>query len=209
MPYIGRILGLTGPSGVGKGFVKDHIKEICPGITELTVATTRGKRPADGIDRDAGIPVGVFLERVNGGTIVFAHQPFGPTNHWYGFYQEQIEKLLDEGKLTMTEIHVDNVEPFKERYGHHVSVIGLVSEINYLRRNIEHRSTEEEEEQRLRLTAALREMELIRRLKEKGLVDSVLEVDERNRDVIADLVTEKLAELGIGELIGFRKSPEK
>ncbi|NCO05268.1 MAG: hypothetical protein GW939_03955 [Candidatus Magasanikbacteria bacterium] len=200
----GKIFALTGPSGVGKGFIKQHIKLHHPHLEQLTVATTRGKRPDDGKDRETGIPIGVFLERRNGGTIVFAHQPFGPEGDWYGFYAEQIQRLLADGKQVLTEIHVDNVGPFKTEFGEKVKILGLIADEMYLESNLICRGSETEEDRQHRLDLALKETEVIAQLVSQGLVDSVIEVNDDNREIIAQLALEKMNELGLEEVNSFR-----
>ena len=52
----GEMIGIIGPSGVGKGFVKKAILTAFPGrLIEPIVVTTRPKRSDDGPDRLAGI----------------------------------------------------------------------------------------------------------------------------------------------------------
>lgn len=200
----GKIFALTGPSGVGKGFIKQHIRTKHPQLEELTVATTRGKRSDDGKDRETGIPIGVFLERKNGGTIVFAHQPFDSDGDWYGFYTEQIQRLLTEGKQILTEIHIDNVKPFKTEFGENVKILGLIADRSYLESNLAGRNTEEAREQQKRLEATLREMEIITQLATEGLIDSVIEINDENRETVAQLVLERMNELGLGGVNNFR-----
>jgi len=200
----GKIFALTGPSGVGKGFIKQHIRTRYPHLEELTVATTRGKRPEDGRDRDAGIPIGVFLERKNSGTIVFAHQPFGSEGDWYGFYAEQIKQLLTEGKQVLTEIHTDNVGSFKTQFGENVRILGLVANRSYLEANLVGRNTETAEEQQQRLEKAVKEVELITQLADLGSIDPAIEINAENRETVAQLVLEKMVELGLGEVNNFR-----
>lgn len=177
----GLIIGLCGPSGIGKGYLKDHIRAIVPDVSELTVATTRTRRASDGVDRDTDIPVGLFLQRRNAGEIIFAHQPFGVEGDWYGFYDEQVRELLSQGRRILTEIHVDNVQPFKEKHGQRVIIVGLVAERDYLEENLRSRATESLQEQQRRLDAALREAAQIQTLYKEGFVDVLMEVNHQTR----------------------------
>lgn len=184
----GLIIGLCGPSGVGKGYLKDHIRGIVPDISELTVATTRARRTGDGMDRHTDIPVGLFLERRNAGEVIFAHQPFGPEGDWYGFYDAQIRDMLSQGRRILTEIHVDNVQPFKERYGQRIFILGLTAEREYLEANLGERATESREQQEARLNAALHETEQIQALHESGFIDALVEVNSQTRRELVAMV---------------------
>ncbi len=183
----GRIIGLTGPSGVGKGHIKEYVRNLMPDAYELTVATTRGRRASDGADRDTDIPVGIFLQRADAGEIIFAHQPFGDIGDWYGFYDEQIKHALTEGRLILTEIHVENVPLFKKNFGERVFVLGLIAPPSYLEANLTGRDAEIPEDTRRRLEVALQEVNSIQRLHAEGLVDVLLHVDEPVRGEVAGM----------------------
>lgn len=185
------IIGLVGPSGVGKGYCKDALKTSYPDLfSEPVVATTRPQRPTDGIDRKAGIPLEEFMDMRAGGVVVLAHQPFGSSSHWYGFTTESLE---NNEKMVLTKVHVDNIEPFKQRYGDTVKLIALVADQDYLRRNLVDRNTESREEAQLRLEQAPRETELINGFSEQGLLDVVITVSDENRDELGKIVVGEVA----------------
>jgi len=123
----GYIIALSGPSGIGKGFVKDAIRRRYPGMPELTVVTTRARRPSDGIDRETDVPADVFLKQRNEGEIILAHQPFGEQHDWYGFRKSQIDNGLMRGECILTEIHPDNIGPFHEIYPSSLFVFGFIA----------------------------------------------------------------------------------
>lgn len=71
------ILGLVGPSGVGKGFAKQALVEKYGSIFhEPTVATTRLKRSSDGADRRAGLSKVEFGLMVATGKVAFCSSAF-------------------------------------------------------------------------------------------------------------------------------------
>lgn len=188
------IFGLVGPSGVGKGYCKDAIK-IAFGdrFKEPVVITTRPKRLTDGKDRQAGIPLNEFFNMRDSGVLLFAHQPFGLDTDWYGFSKESLET---GDKTLLTEVHIDSVKPFRQRYGDRVFLIALTAERGYLERNIRERNTEAEDVIQTRLNVAWSEVEKIKQLKADGLIDRVIEVSDKNRrrldTIITDLVSEVL-----------------
>ncbi len=184
-------IGLVGPSGVGKGYCKDAIKANYPDLfIEPVVVTTRPQRATDGSDRKAGIPLEEFMNMTQSGVVVLVHQPFGVNSHWYGFMSESLE---NEEKVVLTEVHVDNIKPFKQRYGSAVKLIALIAGPDYLKRNLLDRSTESAEEVQLRMEQALRETEIINNFVEQGLLDLVITVSDDNRDELGKIVVSEVA----------------
>lgn len=188
-----KIVGLVGPSAVGKGFSKDAIKTNFPDVfDEPVVVTTRPKRLTDGVDRRAGIPVDEFLSMRDSGVVIFAHQPFGEGTDWYGFNRESLDFNT---KSLLTEVHTDNVIPFKERFGDKIQLIALVADNDYLEKNIRARVTEEECEIQLRLKMAISEVEKIRELQSRDFIDYVIEVGGKNRARLGQIVTNLTSEI--------------
>lgn len=188
----GKIIGLVGPSGVGKGYAKEAVRAAFSDLAELTVVTTREKRPSNGLDREASVSKEEFLRRVDKGEIIFPHRPFRTTGDWYGFIGPQVDSLLDSGKKILTEVHVDNVRPFKERYPNQVFLIALVSDEGYLAANIKRRGTETVRQLRERLDVAKREVKMIKRLFKEGFLDSLIEVNWQNREHLTEIAVEKV-----------------
>lgn len=187
----GKIIGFVGPSGAGKQFSKQAILAQLTNLKELTVFTTRPQRMTDGIDRKAGLSVEYFLAEARNGNIIAAHQPFGSRGDWYGFSGQQIDELLSSGNEVLTEVHVDNVQLFKERYSRDIYLIGLMASGEYLDYNIKLRGSESGNDRMLRLAAAEKECRTIRELYLKGLVDEILEVGWHNRKQLAEIVVDK------------------
>ncbi len=188
----GVLIGLTGPSGVGKGFVKEHLKSVFPDFTELSVVTTRARRVSDGIDRETDVPLGLFFARKESGEIIFAHQPFGPSGDWYGFLQQQINEHFDAGRIILTEVHVDNVEPFHIRFPDQTALFGLVADETYLRRNLDQRNSESLEGKEIRLRESLSEMKKIRGFHEAGILTDLIRVSVENRCYIPAVMEQKV-----------------
>lgn len=180
-----RIFGLVGPSGVGKGFIKEYIRKSLPEtFSEPIVATTRMERPSDGLDRVTGLSNGQFLDMVGQGEILFAHQPFGESSHWYGF----VASSFSGEKPMMTEVHVDNVRIFREKFLDGLLLIALIADLGYLASNMEQRG-DTSREIKERLTAAANAVVTIRLLHQERLIDYVIAVNFDNRDTLAGLVT--------------------
>lgn len=179
------IIGLTGPSGVGKGFIKNHLRIYYPELTELTVVTTRSRRQSDSRDRETDVPVTMFLQRENSGEITFAHQPFGTNGDWYGFIADELSRATDPHMLVLTEIHVDNAPTFKQRYGENIVIVGLTADQGYLEQNLSLRDTETPENRSSRLNRANQEVIKIQQLYESGAIDTLIDVHAGVRGELA------------------------
>ncbi|MDP2684837.1 MAG: hypothetical protein Q8P20_07425 [bacterium] len=188
----GKIIALVGPSGVGKNFAKQAIKDKFPQLVELTVYTTRNKRSSDGLDRKADIPVSDFLKMEQEGKIIAAHQPFGSKGDWYGFIRKQIDEMLDNNDLILTEIHPDNILLFKKLYGDKVFTVALTAEKDYLEHNLRSRGSEKDIDLEVRLDRAFDVIKTIQEMWKEKLIDRVIEVGWDNRD--------KLSEIAINEV---------
>jgi len=191
---LGKIIALVGPSGVGKNFAKQAIKDQFPGLSELTVFTTRSRRSSDGSDRGTDISVDDFLKMQKEGKIIAVHQPFGPDSDWYGFFKEQISKLLENQKQILTEIDPDNIALFKKLYGSRVFTIALIAARKYLEHNLKSRGSEKDIDRDIRLNKAVDEIKMTEKLKKTELIEKIIEVNWDNRNKLAELVVNEVAQ---------------
>jgi guanylate kinase len=104
----GKLVVISGPSGVGKSTVVRHVLEECgPGIKLSVSATTRPPRPGerDGVDyyflSDAE-----FQRRREAGEFLECIEVFG-RGHWYGTLWAEVRSSLSQGKWVILEIDVD------------------------------------------------------------------------------------------------------
>lgn len=188
----GKIIALVGPSGVGKNFAKQAIKDKFPQLLELTVYTTRAKRSSDGLDRKADIPVSDFLKMEQEGEIIAAHQPFGPEGDWYGFSRKQIDEMLDNNNLILTEIHPDNILLFKKLYSDKIFTVALTAEKDYLEHNLRLRGSGKDIDREVRLNKAFDETTTIQKMWKEKLIDRVIEVGWDNRENLSEIVVNEV-----------------
>lgn len=175
------IIGLSGPSAIGKGAYKARVLELMQkhavSYCEPVVATTRPVRPTDGNDRMAGLSQTQFHRMAQNRELIFTHQPFGPNGHWYGFLAQSFVSDLP----LVTEVHVDNLAPFKNRFADRVLLIGFVAQLDCLEANIRDRGTESEPDIQLRLEHAVQELAYIFQGLKSGTIDHVFTVTRKNR----------------------------
>jgi guanylate kinase len=175
-----QVIGLTGPSGVGKGFAKKAILAAYQGLlVEPIVATTRPRRDDDGADRQAGMSDTEFDTLVSSGEIIFAHSPFN-NNFRYGF----LHSSFQNDAATLTEVHVDNIPRFREQFRDSLFLIGIFASKKYLESNLHDRDTTTSD-LNIRLDAATAEVAKIKRLHRIGVINEIISVGFRNRETFA------------------------
>jgi guanylate kinase len=180
-----KILGLVGPSGVGKGYSKHAINEAFPNkFAEPVVVTTRPKRSADGIDRLAGLQVEEFHDLVRAGEVLFPHQPFGNVAHWYGF----LARSFQVDKPILTEVHAGMIDAFKGQFAERLALLALIADNSYLKRNLQDRGSESPDSLALRLIVAVSEIRTIIEKYEQGKLDHIIQVSQENRPILKQLV---------------------
>lgn len=177
------IISLGGPSGVGKGYIKERLLSLYPHIEEMAWLTTRPLRPKEliGTGNRISIPLSEF-NRLNGlGELVLVQNLFG---HFYGLRKVD---LLPSSAIKITEVHPDNmVEACKVNA--EIIAIGLVtSDLSFLRKRLTLvRKTESEAEIEERVIKAKSEIETI--LQQKHLYASVIEITEAEEDQVFEKV---------------------
>jgi len=160
MPKKGLLIILSGPSGVGKGTVRDQFIDD----PELNIAysvsmTTRTRRPSerDGVDylfvtRDR------FMEAIKKGELLEYADFVG---NYYGTQAAYVEKLRNEGKNVLLEIEVQGATQIKEKVKDALTIFIVPPSMEELEKRIRGRRTEAEEIVQQRLSKASKEMELI------------------------------------------------
>ncbi len=161
---------LSGPSGAGKGTLRTRLFKKLDGLKFSVSCTTRGPRcgERDGVDYHF-ISDEEFRSRVEAGDFLewaFVH------GHYYGTLKSDVEKVLEEGFDIFLEIDVQGALQVKEKMPEAVTVFVVPPSIEVLERRLRGRGSESEEELRLRLDNAQREME------QRDLYDFVLVNDD-------------------------------
>ena len=136
----GRIVTLSGISGIGKSFLKSYVLSHNDDFQSLISVTTRSKRPGEieGIDKFF-YTLEEFKKENHDGNLCVVNEVF---SNWYAYKKSQIE-LCNNGMNLITELFYKNVREFKEQFDNALSIYVLPMDIertkNELKaRNLEH-----------------------------------------------------------------------
>ena len=153
----GLLIILSGPSGVGKGTVREQLfKEESLNLAYSISMTTRYKRPGEreGIDYFF-VDVDTFKKKIEQGELLEYAQFVG---NYYGTPKAYVDQLLDEGKNVVLEIEVQGALQVMKKVPDALTIFLVPPSMEELERRIRGRRTEDESVMRERLSKAEREI---------------------------------------------------
>ncbi len=171
-----KLITLTGPSGIGKGYVKKELKKLFSWV-EPPFYTTRKRRPSDDGTR-IHIPEEEFIEKVNKGEINLVNEIYG---HKYGLDLNLLEEMFLLETPVIMELYIDNVALFRDKYPFAKMFAFIPSSPDILLKNMEKRGDNEEEIEK-RLIAAECELEKIEQY--VSLFDDVFLIEKENKNLV-------------------------
>ncbi len=147
---------LSGPSGVGKGTIRERLLRVVDGLHFCVSATTRKPRDGevDGEDYHF-LSEREFVRRVQRGDFAEYAQVYG---NYYGTPREPMESLLKKGQDVIVEKDVQGALTLREEYPDGVFCFILPPSFEELERRIKARGTEADESRLRRLAKAKREI---------------------------------------------------
>ncbi|MGI6075610.1 MAG: guanylate kinase [Pyramidobacter sp.] len=148
---------LSGPSGAGKGTLRDRLFKMIDGLSFSVSCTTRSPRAGeiDGVDYHF-ITEEQFLRRREAGEFL---EWAGVHGHFYGTLVSDVQKALDDGHDILLEIDVQGALQVKNKMPDAVTIFVAPPSMKVLEERLRGRSTESEQDIALRLCNARREME--------------------------------------------------
>ena len=144
----GKIITLSGISGVGKSFLIKCLVEKTDNFEKLKSVTTRLPREneKDGIDKYF-VSLDEFNESVANDELCIVNEVFG---NMYGYYKKDLDKTND-GCNIVTELYYSEVSEFKKLYPNTISIYVIPQDIAVTIENLENRNvTGDELDKRLR-----------------------------------------------------------
>ena len=135
----GKIVTLSGISGIGKSHLKTYILANKPDFQSLISVTTRKPREKEmhGIDKFF-YSLEEFEKEKNQGKLRTVNEVFG---NWYAYKEAQID-LCDSGINLITELFYKNVQEFKIEFPNALSVYVLPNDVERTKAELKARKLE-------------------------------------------------------------------
>ncbi|GAB2021499.1 hypothetical protein RyT2_05730 [Pseudolactococcus yaeyamensis] len=153
----GLLIIYSGPSGVGKGTVRDAVFKTEGNQFEYSVSmTTRSKRPGEIEGKDYFFTNREkFEEKIKDGQILEYSEYVG---NFYGTPIDYVEQTLSEGKDIFLEVDIAGARQIKRVMPDSVSIFLAPPDVNELRERLRGRGTESNEIVNYRLDKAIEEL---------------------------------------------------
>lgn len=157
---VGKLIIISGPSGVGKTTVLKQLFATCRLPLEPSVsATTRAMRPGE----TAGVSYHYltdeeFQAKRKNDEFLECVEVFG-RGHWYGTLKEPVSTGLKAGKWIVLEIDVEGANRALKHYPDAITIFIHPGSIEELEKRLRGRGTETEQALSRRLDVARRELE--------------------------------------------------
>jgi len=174
MPGIrGRLLVVSGPSGVGKSSVVAAVAAARPDLMVSVSVTTRPPRRGEGQGRHYRFVRREEFEQLReGGGLLEWAEVYG---HYYGTPRAPVEEALAGGRDVLLEIDVQGARQVKAACTEALLVFVMPPSAEELARRLGKRGTEDEAGKQRRLAAAAREM------RQSGHFDEIVVNDDFDR----------------------------
>ena len=160
MPDAGKVVVVTGPSGVGKSTIlREALRRT--GAAYSVSATTRDPRPGEVDGRDYRfVSRQAFEQMIADGELLEWAEVFG---HYYGTPARPVRQATGDGKTMILEIDVQGGIQVHEKMPHAAFVLVLPPDEADLQRRLAARGTESQEVLQRRFTKAKEEILAARR----------------------------------------------
>lgn len=179
------IITVTGPSGVGKGYLVSGLRQLHPQIQEATWMTTRPLRPGEeGRSNRCNVTPERFRELKNTGQIILVQKLF---RHMYGLTVD--EDGYRRG-VWITELHTENLTRAATMTLPIYSIALVPDSIDFLKYRLHERSTETDDQIQDRLQAAEQEVQWI--LRNKDIFMQIFTVSRTSEATIVSNVSQTL-----------------
>ena len=151
----GKLLVLSGPSGVGKGTVVAELQKIRDDVCFSVSATTRAPRPGEEDGVSYFFVTKETFEQMIEQNELLEYAKF--VDNYYGTPRAYVEQKLEEGMNVVLDIEVQGARNITREYPDAVSVYMIPPTYQELERRLRGRGTENEKQIQGRLKTAIQE----------------------------------------------------
>ena len=179
----GLLIVMSGPSGVGKGTIREKLMlDKSLNLFYSVSMTTRNMRPGEVNGREYYfVSKEEFKKQVAAGNLLEWNEFVG---NCYGTPKDKVEKMREEGKNVLLEIEVNGTAQVLKKVEDAISIFILPPSLEELENRIRGRSTETEDVIQRRLAKATKELELQTQYKYKVVNDDIDVAVEEIRNII-------------------------
>lgn len=150
------LITITGPSGSGKGFIKEKITQKIPINKELTWLTTRPIRNGGDGNNRINVSNDKFQEMTKKNQLVLMQELYG---NLYGLKKSEL--FVDDTEILFTELHIDNFLRAVDLGLNLFSIALIPTNLSVLESRLVKRETEDPNQIKVRIAAAKEEVEKI------------------------------------------------
>lgn len=153
----GKIIVISGPSGVGKTTLYKRLLSEMPDRLEFSVsATTRAPRSGekDGVDYFF-VSMDRFNEMVRNDELVEFAKVYG---NFYGTLQSEIERISNDGKYCLLDLDIQGGKNIKTTHPESILIFIMPPSLDELKSRIVSRNQDRPDQIRTRLDKAMEEM---------------------------------------------------
>jgi guanylate kinase len=155
-PPSGRLIVLTGPSGVGKGTLMRSLLQRHPELYYSVSVTTRSPRPGEIDGKNYYfISLSKFEQLIAQGEFLEWAEFAG---NYYGTPREAVLKQISSGKLVVLEIELEGARQIRASFPSAISIFILPPSFDELEKRIRNRAQDSEEAIARRLRCAQEEI---------------------------------------------------
>ena len=191
----GKLVIISGPSGVGKTTVVDRLLDQCALPLEKSVsATTRPPREGeqDG-EHYHFLKLQEFERRKTAGDFLECKEPYG-NGVWYGTLNEAVTTGLNAGKWVLLEIEVDGAMDAMARHPEAISIFLQPESKEILHERLTNRDTESEAQRQERLQRADYELSLATHYRHQVVNRTVEQAVQEICDILATYAANEFGE---------------
>lgn len=195
-PVRGKLVVVSGPSGVGKTTILARLFEVCPlPLVRSISATTRPPRPGEKDEVDYHfLSKETFSRTRQAGGFVECFEVFGQ-GVWYGTLWSEVTPSLDAGKWVVLNIDVKGALAVEDQYPEALTFFIRPKSLAQLELQLRGRGTETEESLTRRLQQAQQEMAVADRYRYQVVNETI---EQTARDICGILTGLKPAPREVG-----------